>query len=356
MNLKISLFSVIMLTLPICLQAQTARNPLNFEPAQVTLQQRLSSWKLSEEIFYHADGTQFDKRSYLYDENGRKTADVTFRWSEPDHIWQQTMACEYSYEAGWEVVINKSGQQYTSKTLIIPDAEGKPAHSLTFQWNELAADWQAQPYLRNEWAYNDGIITTCLKQYKNNKTGDWNDFVTRILYTYNETGALTEELYQSWNDESNQWTNVGKYIYNNAGERQKTAASYFYASGDWVSDGKTVYTYDEEGKITRCEYYTKDTDNDLNAYSINTYSELKSVPKAIEANDVNVQPNPAVSSFEVVVPDEFIGKTIYLYDLSGELLRSIPVNDKKTQITTSGLPGGVYTLKIADVSKKVIIK
>jgi hypothetical protein len=356
MNLKISLLSVVIMTLPVCLQAQTARNPLNFEPAQVTLQQRLSSWKLSEENFYCADGTAFDKRTYLYDENGRKTADVTLRRDESDGGWRNTMLCEYRYDGEKEVVTVKADRQSASKTEITSDAEGKPVSSLTYQWNDLAEDWAATPTLRCEWAYKNGLATACLKQHKNRETGDWNTSDARILYFYGETGALTEELYQSWNPEANQWTDCGKYTYINMGERQKTAASYINASGNWVSDGKTVYLYDEEGKIIRCDYYKKDTDEAYNAYSINTYSELAGIPKTIEANEVSVYPNPAVSSFELTVSSELTGNTAYLFDLSGEQVKSVPVSNLQTQIIVNGLPSGVYMLKIADISKRVIIK
>ena len=357
MNLKISLFAIVLMSLPVGFHAQTARNPLNFELAQVPLQTHHSSWKLSEEIFYRADGTPFDKRSFNYDENGRKTADLTLRWNKADATWLQTQQCDYRLEKGKEVSISMSGTQNVSRTEIVSDTEGKPLYALTYQWDTSSDDWSTRPCQRSEWAYNrDGHVTTCLKQHLNNETKSWNDFDARILYAYDEAGALTEELYQSRNAETGQWINGGKYQYINVGERQKVASSFVFASGQWVSDGKTVYLYDGEGKLTRCEYYLNDTDKSLNVYSINTYTEPFCLPETIGAEDVGVYPNPVVSSFELTVPGSFVGKTLYIYDVSGKQVRTLPIQNQRTQVDASQLSSGAYILKIGDLTKKIILQ
>ena len=357
MNLKISLFAFFLMALPVGSGAQTVRNPLNFELAQVPLQTHISSWKLSEEIFYRPDGTPFDKRSYSYDENGRKMADLTLRWNKTDEMWFQTQQCDYLTEKGREVAINRSGVQYVSRTEITSDTDGKPLYALTYEWNNSTDDWSTHPCQRSEWVYNrDGLLTTCLKQHLNLETKTWNDFDVRILYAYDEAGVLTEELYQSLNAETGQWTNGGKYQYNNVSERQKVASSFIFASDRWVSDGKTVYLYDEEGKLTRCEYYLNDADKSLNAYSINTYSEPFSLPEAIEPETVSVYPNPVVSSFELTVPGSLIGKTLQMYDVSGKQVMTLPVQNQRTQVDASRLSSGVYILKIGDLTKKIILQ
>jgi len=357
MNLKISLFSIVIMSLPVCFQAQTARNPLNLEPAQVPLQKHISSWKLSEEIFYRADGAQFDKRSYLYDENGRKTADFTHRWSQADNRWHTVMQCDYHFEKGKEVVFSKSGAQFTSKTETVSDSEGKPLYTLTFQWNRSTDSWSTHPYQRSEWVYDqNGLVTICLKQHLNIETNEWNNFDTRIQYSYDKTGVLIEELFQSWNPEANQWTNRGKYLYAHATAFQKIATSYIFSSGNWMSDGKTVYWYDEDEKLTRCEYYLKDTDQSLHAYSVNTYSQTSPQPAIIESGDVLVYPNPVVSSFELTVPNNYLGKTMFIYDVSGTQVYAVPVHNAKTQIDVSHLSSGVYILKVGDKTQKIILQ
>lgn len=357
MNLKISLLSVVIMSLPLCSQAQTARNPLNFEPAQMALQKRISSWKLSEEIFYRTDGTPFDKRSFLYDENGQKTAEITLRWNKVDKTWHNTEQCEYLFETNREILINKSGEQYITKTEIVSDAEGKPAYSLTYQWNNLADDWSNQPYLRCEWMYDgNGRVTTYQKQHKNRETNEWYTFNIRILYSYDKNGFLMEELFQAWNYGTDQWTNRGKYNYLKISEQQKTAYSYIYASDSWVSDGKTVYFYDENAKITRCDYYKNEADQTPNAYSINTYSEIAPLRVITESSAIKVFPNPVVSSFEMTIPNEYVGKTMHLFDAWGKPVKTIPITKTTTQTDVSGLSNGIYLLKIGGSTQKIIIQ
>ncbi|MDR2915272.1 MAG: T9SS type A sorting domain-containing protein [Tannerella sp.] len=361
MNLKISLLSVGLLTMSVCADAQTARNPLNREPASIALQKGISSWKLANEIFYHADGTQFDKRSLMYDENGQKTSDITQRWNEDDKSWQNASKSETIYGENKEVVIssvqNMTGWQKTSKVENVYGPEGRLAYSYSYSWNNNADDWFVDPSMRCEWIYDEsGRVTEYLKQHMNKATGEWNDYDTRILYSYDGEGNLKEEIYQSWNSESESWTSGGKYTYSKDSERKKVAMSYICVSDKWVFDGKTIYSYDEEGKLARCEYYGNNTDESLNAYCIYTYSESVGTPVVLETKDINVYPNPVVLSFELTVPDVFVGKIANLFDVSGKLVKSMLISDEKTQVDVAGLSSGIYILKVSDKTKKLVIK
>lgn len=359
MNLKISLLLTVALACPLCSVAQSARNPLNHEPARVSLQKGMTSWKLTEEVFYHADGQPFNKRNYQYDANGQKTTESSSRLNEDDRTWREILKSEYRYTDDKEVIINMSGAHFTSITEVVNDTEGKPLYALTYAWNSDADDWSVNPSMRSEWKYNDdGHMAACLKQQINRTTNEWNDFDIRISSIYNETGELTEETFQVWNPEQGQWTNKGRYTYSNIDDFQKAATSYIYAPSfnDWVFDGKTVYIYDEDGKIIRCDYYQNNTDKAPDAYSINTYSESAGFAKAPELNEINVFPNPAMLTFELTVPTEYIGKTMYLFDAWGKQEKAVKVPDLTTQVDISGLPCGVYLLKIGDLSKKIIIQ
>ena len=354
MNLKFRLLSILMLTIPLYITAQTARNPLNFEPARVSLQKQISSWKMAEEIFYHADGKPFEKRSYQYDEHGRTAAELTLRWSEMDKTWLSKMQYEYEYKDNQVSVLEKSGSQYTSKTETVTDTKGKPARSVTFTWNRDIDDWSINPYLRCEWVYDpNGHLTTILKQYM---THNRQTFDARILYSYNEAGALNEELFQKWNPDNEQWENKGRYTYSNDGDHKKVATSYIYALDKWLFDGKTVYLYDAEGKITRCEYFKKNTDESFDAYSVINYSESACIPEVAESPEINIYPNPAVTSFELSVPSDYLGKIMYMFDGFGKQVKTVPIYNQKTQIDVSALPSGVYLIKIGDIPKRVIIK
>ena len=361
MNIRISLLSIVAMTISMLASAQTARNPLNHEPANVTLQKRLSSWKLSDEIFYRADGTPFDKRSFNYNEDGRITSEVLFRLNAGDNTWYETSKREYAFAGDKETVIttttNSASRQNASKVETVYNTERKPLYSCTYSWNNDAADWSVYPYLRCEWEYNNKEqVIACRKQHINPKTNKWNDFDAHILYAYDEKGTLTEEIYQSWNPEQSSWVNKGRYTYSNNGEQQKTATSCIFVSDRWMTDGKTIYTYDTEGKLTRSDFYGNNPNNTPNAYSLCSYSENAKAPISVETSDIKVYPNPVISSFEITVPEEYFGKTMYLFDAFGIQVKSQIINNQTTQIDVSPLTSGIHILKIGNVSKTLIIK
>ena len=361
MNVKISLLSVVMLTMSVYAAAQTARNPLNHEPARVMLKKNPSSWKLTNETFYRADGAQFDKRSLSYGSNGQLTGEITVSQSKIDESMQNATKCDYFYKDNKKVAIsaekNMTGWQNLSKVETIINHEGKSAYSLNYSWNRDNEDWNVDPSLKCTWVYDEnGCIAEYTKQPWDKEKNDWNEPNVRILYSYDVDGEVNEELYQSWNAGSDSWINGGKYTYAKDGKNQKVALSYFFASGKWIADGKTVYSYDEDGKIARSDFYGNNADAVLNAYCIYSYSENSSCEVITEAEDINIYPNPAVTTFELAVPSSLVGKVAYILDVWGKQVKSVIVSNEKTQVDISGLPGGVYVLYVGEKTKKLVIK
>ena len=360
MNIRISLLSVVVLAMSVYASAQTARNPLNHEPSRITLQKGASLLKFSEETFYHADGTCIDKRIFAYEENGQKISITNQLWNKNDASWQNSSKNDFTYGENRSTTItsaaNLTGWQYTTKTENVFDPERKQIYSQTYNWNKNIDDWSLAPALRSEWVYdNNGRTTEYLKKRYDEKTGEWSIIDAHILYSYDDKGALVEELYQSWDADSNSWQNGGKYTYSNNSEKQQIAMSYFYVSGRWIFDGKIIYLYDMDGKLYRSDNYGNDADNTLKAYSLYSYSE-KSCPVIAETADINIYPNPVISSFELSVPAELVGKKAGIFDAYGKFVKSVVVNNEKVQVNVNGIYGGVYVLQIGDKTKKFVIK
>ena len=357
MNIRISLLSFVVLTMSVYAGAQSARNPLNHESARITLQKRVSTWNLSEETFYRADGTPIDKRSFVYDNDGRRISNAVQRWKEG--AWQNSSKNDYSSEGNKNIIItsveNMTGWQNTTKVENVYNSERKQIYSLSYSWDNSIDDWSLTPKLKCEWTYDQsGRMTEYLKKRIDKMANEWS-VDARILYSYDEKGNFSEELYQSWVADSESWINKGKYTYSNDSETQKTAISYYYVSDEWILDGKIIYLYDIEGKLTRSEYYGNKPDESLGAYSLYTYSENRGVFIS-ETADINVYPNPVISSFELSVPESLVGKTAGIFDIYGSFVKSVVVNSEKTQVNVSGISGGIYVLKIGDKTKKFIIK
>ena len=360
MNFRISLLSVVVLTMSVYASAQTARNPLNHEPSRITLQKGASSLKFTEETFYQADGTCIDKRIFIYDENGRKISITSQLWDKSSASWQNSSKNDFTYGENRSITISSAvsltGWQNTTKTENVFDAERKQIYSQTYNWDNSIDDWSIAPAQRNEWIYDaNGRAAEYLKKRINEKTGECSIIEARILYSYGEKGALAEELYQSWDTESNSWQNGGKYTYSNNSDKQLTAMSYFYVSGKWFFDGKIIYSYDIDGKLFRSDNYGNDANNTLKAYSLYAYSE-KISPVITESADITIYPNPVISSFELSVPAELVGKTAGIFDAYGKFVKSVLVNEEKVQVNVSGINGGVYILNIGDKTKKFVKK
>ena len=361
MNIKVGFLSVVMLAMPVFIGAQTARNPLNHEPARLTLQKGISSWKLSDETFYRADGTPFDKRCFEYDNNGQRMSDVTQSWSKGDEAWLKNTKYDYTYGENKMIKVssvkNATGWQNASKVEVMNDSRGRQNYSMSYSWDSSTDDWSIAPSLKCEWVYDEnGRITEYLKRYMNKETKEFNDFDARILYSYDEEGGVNEELYQAWNQESKSWTNVGRYTYSKESDSKKVAMSYFFAAGKWQLDGKTIYLYDKDGKLARSEFYGSSADAPLTAYSLFAYSEDVICQKITYMEDISVYPNPVVSSFELTVPESLVGKTASIFDIYGIFVKSAVVNNKKIQVDVSEIHAGIYVLQIGDKTKKIIIK
>ena len=361
MNAKIGLLSVVMLTVSVCSSAQTARNPLNYEPARVMIKKKPSSWKLIEETFYRTDGTQFDKRSFTYDANGRVLSEVNQRNIDGGKSWQNISKYDYTYMDNKSIAISSkegiTGWQNTSKVETVSNQEGKATYSLSYSWNGSTSDWSIDPSLKCEWVYDEnGRVSEYTKQYRNKETNEWNDSYARIIYSYNEDGEIFEESYQLWNVEHNLWVDAGKYNYSKGDENQKITISYIYASGKWVQDGKIVYMYDVDGKVTRGDFFGNSKEESLSAYCLYSYSEGPKCPVISDVEDINIYPNPAVSSFELTVADALVGKVANILDVWGKHAKSVIVSGNKTQVDVRELPKGIYVLHVGEKTKKLVVR
>lgn len=74
---------------------------------------------------------------------------------------------------------------------------------------------------------------------------------------------------------------------------------------------------------------------------------------------VKTFPNPMTEILTVSVSDELIGSDLFIYDLSGKLVISSTIDGATTNLSTSDLSAGVYTLKLTDtfgnsVNKKLV--
>lgn len=361
MKRKIGFLSVVIMMVAICAQAQSRRNPLNMEPASIRLSKGVSPKKLSDMTFYRPDGVQLDRTHFVYGENGRKISEQNQRWNVKDGVW--TDISEYDYSYGENVMIVVSGaiasnsRENLSKTETYYDSKGQKSYLLGYQWNKNTEDRVEKPAVKGIWSYDErSRMTEYAKMYRNKDTELWNVPVTRILYLYNGKGELSEEIMQAWNN-GESWKNVGKYVYScNESASEVVCASYVASGDDWAYDGKIVCIYDEDGDMVRCEYHDERAGGSMSAYCVYTYLDTKKAESAVMEDDIKVYPNPAVSYFNLTVPEEFVGRTAFIFDASGNRRKSVVINNARMKIDVSDLSTGVYFMKVDSYSKKIFIK
>ncbi|MBA3683214.1 MAG: T9SS type A sorting domain-containing protein [Bacteroidetes bacterium] len=66
-------------------------------------------------------------------------------------------------------------------------------------------------------------------------------------------------------------------------------------------------------------------------------------------------PNPATNNITVLNEYEEI-KKVLIYNLSGELINSLQLNETKINIPLENFPSGIYFMHVATLSEKIIVK
>ena len=341
--------------------AQSARNPLNLEGISIRIQNGLSGKELQSMTFFRPDGTPFDRTVFKHGEDGKMMAEVNQTYDKKLGAWNDMTKNDFTYRNGMKSVISASLSEYATDALWMDetnyDALGRKSSIFYYSWKGSIDAQKREPYMKGEWKYDEkGYMTEFLTTNRVERATTWDYPVKRILYAYDAKGRLTEEVMQAWYKESAEWKNQGKYTYvynDNTGE---VVAFSWYAYGDeWKNDCKIVCSYDDDGDMIRCDYYDSDQpEAPLNAYC--TYAYTKVFPEVAAADsEISVYPNPAVSYFELVVPEKYLGKTAFLYDTSGRQTKAVVINNATMQVDVSGLAKGFYFLKVDAYTKKIRI-
>ena len=114
-------------------------------------------------------------------------------------------------------------------------------------------------------------------------------------------------------------------------------------SGDICIDGERLYASPMAGGIW--------------------YTELPAMPDYVaESNDVTISivPNPATTSITITASEALNNAELTIYDLHGRACYNSIMHGTRHEITTYGLPSGIYIVKVtgshAIVVKKVAIR
>ena len=362
MKTNICLLSIALTAITLGSQAQGTRNMLNSRPASIRLHAGQSPKYLINSTYYTADSVMFDQYIYQYGENGKMSTELYQSWNGKNSSWRDNSKTTYTY--------GDNSMSYTystwstdewrnaSKTEYTYNTAGKKTSSLYYKWDAASEQWANQPYIKDSWVYDgNNRITSFTEQYRNTEANDWNAPSVQILYSYDENGKLTEELLQTRNSGTAAWENDGKYEYiYDEDNNTVTCMSYIPLKGNWIYDGKIICIYDKDNDMERCEYYSNDINASMMAYCVYNYSESMGTAKVADNAEISVYPNPAVTTFELSVPESLVGKNIQIFDAAGKLTRTHTVSDTKTTLSATDMSAGMYFIRIGNATRKLIVR
>ncbi len=359
MKFKISFLFIVMM-ISVCAHAQSMRNPLNMEPANIRFNKSVSPKKLSGMTFYRSEGMQFDRTNIVYGENGRKIFELNLRWNAEKNTWMDVSKNDYVYNENsmltFSSVFAENSWRGLSKTEYYYNKAGKADYLFNYGWNRKTDSWSDKPAVKKAWSYDEnGRALESVKWHFNKNTGEWDIPTTRTFYSYDEEGNQREEVIQFYSDES--WKDAGKYTYSyNEKQNEVVCMSYVVSGDSWIYDGKIVCFYDDDGDMARCEYYDNNADGSMNAYCVYTYADTEKIKNNVKDEDINVYPNPVVNYFDLVVPEELVGKTAFFFDVSGKQKKTVLISNVSMKIDVSGLSTGIYFMKADTYVKKIFVK
>jgi|GEM_PF-4930786 hypothetical protein len=271
--------------------------------------------------------TNHELFTYTYDGNNNRLSEVSLLRS--GGIW--TPNAQYFYHYNGNILISSDQQAYVSGAWTITD-------SFTYAYdgnNHLLTEVDLY-YSSGAWANNNEYTYT----YSGNNmtsftqatwTGSAWSTESKDTYTYSG-GNLATDINQIYNGNisSNNYELIYGYDVNN---NLVSIVNQQYMGNVWVNDDSTHLYYHETG-----------TPNSV--VNVNTLDAV-----------ISVYPNPAQSVVNVVVSNVTAQPLIAtLYDITGRVVKTIPVNNNVTQISLNNISAGMYHLVLADEQGNKAVK
>lgn len=222
-------------------------------------------------------------------------------------------------------------------------------------------------WMSNQWVNNTSSLYT---YYANNnlsgrtmymwESNNWERYTLDTLFTYDGGNNNTGYYTMMW---TGQWENSTRstYTYNTHNDLLSSTVETWMGS-DWILTSHTIgaYSYDANG-FTEGQS-NKDLDaitgavvtGDSTHYYFHTVVSAGDIPVA---QNLSVYPNPTNGSFTIDASG-ITGsiKTVNLYNLKGELISTVNNALKAGSMNISGIPKGVYLLKVETGARRYLSK
>lgn len=332
------------------------------------------------------------RESFVYDNNGYLTNDLTQMWDIPSTTWKNSSQSNYTNNPDGTV------QQIVTQTWDAGLSLWDDATRTTFTYNAskkvltmtselwLTAFWQN--FSKNTYTYDvSGYLTNTLFQNWDLLSSSWKNF-NQSNYSNNPDGTASQVTIQLWDGVSS-WTNSQRYTYTyNTSKKVLTKLTEMWISGNWQNSTMETNSYDINGylinELTQSWDQLSSTwkNQSQNNYSNNpdgtthqeisqtwdgvsawinnermtyTYGTVTGYADLSEDSDLTIYPNPAHEIITIHANISTPGLGYVISDFSGREILSGRLNGETTTLNINQLANGVYYFHVGERYKKTLI-
>ena len=337
------------------------------------------------------------KRVQEYLENGNKTIILFYNFDKNSGLWiedecteivlENEKYVEYA-ESEWDKESNQWIYIFMYKWTY--DIYGSETSTTSFTWDTNENEWKGAH--KSETSYYSNGLLESVAYYDMDTTDLWIG-TDKKEYLYNDNGQETQIINSKWDIISSDWVYNSKYeieynsnnqevssagfnwdvtlngwITSSKGEKEynsngqitlSTTWQWDYTQEEWEIISKRIVEYDSYGHTTKESKYVayKDFVLELTETEEYFYSKLASNIDNIisESESVKIYPNPANETFTIETqnPKTVFGK---LYNLNGELVRNLIVQQGINTYNISELKSGIYFIQVPQKEGVVVRK
>ena len=185
----------------------------------------------------------------------------------------------------------------------------------------------------------------------------------KASYTLDANNNITHEIDLQWNFSTSTWENFFEYFFTyDANHNQLSQITYgvYNNNNIWVNYSRYYATYDSDNnQLSQVrEYWTGDQWAKDSTYYY--YSYVTGISNVEGTNEqVNIYPNPATNSLQVLLAGNSINSTIVITDMLGNTVKQVAGINNQVSINVADLAEDVYNILIQNtesrVNKKVVI-
>ncbi len=352
----------------------------------------------SQNIIKHGLDSVVSERSkniYSYDDNGKNILNAGYHWDDTSNNWKGDYKYEYAYDYNGNQILyiyynwDNTGDNWIGnfKMEFMYKNNDNPISRTYYNWNKTSNNWKEDAKSKDEYMSheNERLHTHYTWDYENS---NWiEDSKNKQELVYDENNNLTLYAYYTFNYTANTWrgSNKNECIYDNDGRRLNIYYTWDYTTNDWKMISKSekifdlsysitdlivpvflyydywherIYTYDYGNMLTEEISSSSRTGTDWEPGSIVKWYWSKKnletkIPEITNNNfTIRVFPNPTTG--QLIITGQLTNTNYEIYNLRGQLQKQGKLQGETTIINIESLARGMYLLRIAGETVKIM--